>query len=172
VKTLGIAVDKTEKVIRTLTDAWKHGVVNNAEVERAISKPFWGENVDFGKPAQAVYDLLTVDIEYSTFATTGTVASDKEKEDKEVTDNLNIEYIHNMVHGWVGGELGGHMSQIPVASFDPLFWLHHWYVFLFVKIVRAMPMKVADATRTLATLTASLLCGRGSTLTSGSPRVR
>ena len=22
----------------------------------------------------------------------------------------------------------GHMSDVPVAAFDPIFWLHHWYV--------------------------------------------
>ena len=25
------------------------------------------------------------------------------------------------------GGLGlGHMSDVPVAAFDPIFWLHHW----------------------------------------------
>ncbi|KAK2778713.1 hypothetical protein CKAH01_11639 [Colletotrichum kahawae] len=42
---------------------------------------------------------------------------------------LNLEYIHNNVHNLTGGnkwDLGmGHMSDVPVAAFDPVFWLHH-----------------------------------------------
>ena len=33
----------------------------------------------------------------------------------------NIEQIHNRVHLWVGGT----MSEIPVASYDPIFYAHH-----------------------------------------------
>ena len=35
--------------------------------------------------------------------------------------SLAIEDLHNRVHVWVGG----HMSQIPFAAFDPIFWAHH-----------------------------------------------
>lgn len=80
----------------------------------------------FGKAADVVYRLLTVPMQYSTFATTGPVPSKKSESSDDVTGDLNIESVHNNVHGWVGGENYGHMSQIPVASFDPLFWLHHW----------------------------------------------
>ncbi|KAM0229071.1 hypothetical protein ACHAPO_010226 [Fusarium lateritium] len=42
---------------------------------------------------------------------------------------LSLEYIHNNVHNIVGGSdfaTGvGHMSDVPVAAFDPIFWLHH-----------------------------------------------
>jgi tyrosinase len=40
------------------------------------------------------------------------------------------EGIHNSVHGWVGGA----MSAVPVAAYDPIFWAHHamidrlWYL--------------------------------------------
>ena len=27
--------------------------------------------------------------------------------------------------GYLGLGLG-HMSDVPVAAFDPIFWLHHW----------------------------------------------
>ena len=30
------------------------------------------------------------------------------------------EELHNRVHVWVGG----HVSQIPFAAFDPIFWAH------------------------------------------------
>lgn len=32
-----------------------------------------------------------------------------------------VEELHNRVHVWVGG----HMSQVPFAAFDPIFWAHH-----------------------------------------------
>jgi tyrosinase len=32
-----------------------------------------------------------------------------------------LEDVHNAVHVWVGGT----MSEIPVAAYDPLFWAHH-----------------------------------------------
>jgi tyrosinase len=32
-----------------------------------------------------------------------------------------LENVHDSVHVWVGGS----MSQIPIAAFDPLFWAHH-----------------------------------------------
>jgi tyrosinase len=35
--------------------------------------------------------------------------------------SAQLEDIHNNVHVWVGG----HMSDIPFAAFDPIFWAHH-----------------------------------------------
>lgn len=41
-----------------------------------------------------------------------------------------LEQVHNQVHGWVGGA----MSLIPTAAYDPIFWGHHsmvdrlWYI--------------------------------------------
>jgi hypothetical protein len=40
---------------------------------------------------------------------------------------LNCEYIHNNVHNWIGGD-AGQMCDVPVAAYDPIFFLHHWYV--------------------------------------------
>lgn len=37
----------------------------------------------------------------------------------------SLEDIHNGYHVYVGGN--GHMGRVPVAAFDPVFWLHHWY---------------------------------------------
>ena len=34
---------------------------------------------------------------------------------------VQLEDLHNRVHVWVGGT----MSEIPVAAFDPVFWAHH-----------------------------------------------
>lgn len=35
----------------------------------------------------------------------------------------SLEDIHNTYHDVCGGD--GHMSRVPVAAFDPIFWLHH-----------------------------------------------
>ncbi|KAL2824308.1 hypothetical protein BDW59DRAFT_162646 [Aspergillus cavernicola] len=99
---------------------WRHGVVNNYKVQDALKKPEWVNDSPYGQPAEMVYRLLTVPMEYSTFATTAQLS-----ENQDVASDINLEYIHNNIHGWVGGDFNGHMSQIPVATFDPLFWLHH-----------------------------------------------
>lgn len=44
--------------------------------------------------------------------------------------STRLENVHNDVHGWVGGS----MSMIPIAAYDPVFWAHHtmidrlWYL--------------------------------------------
>jgi hypothetical protein len=95
--------------------------VNNYKVQDSLKKPGWVGDAPYGQPAEMVYRLLTVPMEYSSFATTAQLS-----DDQNVASDVNIEYLHNNVHGWVGGDYNGHMSQIPVATFDPLFWLHHW----------------------------------------------
>ncbi|KAH6908113.1 tyrosinase [Coprinopsis sp. MPI-PUGE-AT-0042] len=37
---------------------------------------------------------------------------------------LSLEGIHNNVHNWTGQGFS-HMAHVPVAAFDPIFWLHH-----------------------------------------------
>jgi len=83
----------------------------------------------YGSAAELVYRLLTYPMDYPHFAT---LARDEDATSatastSKVTNDINIEFIHNNIHYWVGGN-GGHMSQIPVATFDPTFWLHHWQV--------------------------------------------
>lgn len=36
----------------------------------------------------------------------------------------SLEAIHGRYHVLIGGQ-SGHMSSVPVAAFDPMFWLHH-----------------------------------------------
>lgn len=38
-----------------------------------------------------------------------------------------LEGLHGQIHVWTGGR-GGHMSQVPWAGFDPIFWAHHCMV--------------------------------------------
>ncbi|KAH6869516.1 hypothetical protein B0T10DRAFT_418433 [Thelonectria olida] len=65
--------------------------------------------------------------------TWGTFASTKwfaESAQDISTGYMSLEYIHNNVHNLCGGSQAnkaglGHMSDVPVAAFDPVFWLHH-----------------------------------------------
>ncbi len=48
----------------------------------------------------------------------------------------SAESLHDNMHVWCGGDktspdeanvrLMGHMSHVPLAAFDPIFWIHHW----------------------------------------------
>ena len=45
------------------------------------------------------------------------------------------ENLHNNMHDWCGGDVTkpdaemisqmGHMAHVPLAAFDPIFWVHH-----------------------------------------------
>lgn len=41
----------------------------------------------------------------------------------DVSIDDSLEAVHDTVHTTVGS--GGHMSEVPYAAFDPIFWLHH-----------------------------------------------
>ncbi|KAI1819881.1 tyrosinase [Xylaria intraflava] len=105
---------------------WAEGVVNDKKVDENISEHSSITDLSYGTTAELVYRLLTYPIDYPTFATlardenetSGTASTSK------VINDINLEFIHNNIHYWVGGN-GGHMAQIPVATFDPTFWLHH-----------------------------------------------
>ena len=47
----------------------------------------------------------------------------------------SLEGLHNNYHVYIGGFTGprepmttkiGHMTCVPIAAFDPVFWIHHW----------------------------------------------
>lgn len=94
-------------------------MVKNEKVAEFMAAKSAVDEEIYGTAAEMVYRLLTYPLKYSQFAT---MAID---EDPRVETDVNIEFIHNNIHYWAGGD-GGHMSQIPVATFDPIFWLHHW----------------------------------------------
>ncbi|KAL9050230.1 MAG: hypothetical protein Q9162_006765 [Coniocarpon cinnabarinum] len=57
------------------------------------------------------------DINYTTFSTDA-------YDPKQAPQNWSsLEDIHNSIHVLTGGH--GHMSRVPSAAFDPIFWLHH-----------------------------------------------
>ncbi|KAJ5253116.1 hypothetical protein N7489_003526 [Penicillium chrysogenum] len=103
---------------RPTSEGWRHGVVNNRKVADAFNAHEGYNDKNHGPAAEMVYRLLTVPMDYTTFASTNPTSKDQ-----NVDEDLNIEYTHNNIHGWTGA--AGHMGNVPVASFDPLFFLHH-----------------------------------------------
>ncbi|KAI1099645.1 common central domain of tyrosinase-domain-containing protein [Jackrogersella minutella] len=81
-----------------------------------------------GSLADAVSRMFSKDYN-TTWATFASTKWWKESDKTMSTGYMSLEYIHNNVHNLSGGsslETGlGHMSDVPVAAFDPLFWLHH-----------------------------------------------
>ena len=79
--------------------------------------------------------------DYEVFATKGTQFSGQDpKQGGKILTRASgsIEGLHGTYHIMVGGwndeaidskKKTGHMSSVPVAAFDPVFWMHHWYVF-------------------------------------------
>ena len=67
---------------------------------------------------EAVYRLMVQNYlpTYNSFVSTALVNGSP-------SQYASLEGIHNNIHVWTGGK--GHMSQVPVAAFDPIFWLHH-----------------------------------------------
>ncbi|EME44704.1 hypothetical protein DOTSEDRAFT_72233 [Dothistroma septosporum NZE10] len=70
-----------------------------------------------------VYSLFTQCKDYAHFS--------NDNADSSSTQCSNsLEGIHNTVHGVAGGPgsssvSAGHMTYLPTAAFDPVFWLHH-----------------------------------------------
>ncbi|KAJ7218944.1 hypothetical protein C8J57DRAFT_1596327 [Mycena rebaudengoi] len=102
--------------------AWANGVQNVDAVAQNLQAHVWyqegTENFSIG---EAVYRLLSLKYitSYRQFATTAYYPPNKEPRDA-----LSWEGIHNNVHNWTGGDWG-HMTFPEVASFDPIFWMHH-----------------------------------------------
>lgn len=64
----------------------------------------------------ATYQLIADQSDYAPFSNTAFT-------DGRGGNYNSLENMHNMIHALVGN--GGHMSYIPYAGFDPIFWLHH-----------------------------------------------
>lgn len=68
-----------------------------------------------------LYQLFTTCTDYAYF-------SNDVADTSSTACHNSIEAIHNTVHSTAGGGgqySGGHMTYLPLASFDPIFWLHH-----------------------------------------------
>ncbi|KZT39063.1 Di-copper centre-containing protein [Sistotremastrum suecicum HHB10207 ss-3] len=116
-------------------EAWVNGVQLNDLVRDALRGADWYQN-PVGQPpkypnniSEVVYRLFSEKYfsSYLTFASTNFV------NEGGPADYLSLEAIHNNIHLWSGGggprdktnHGAGHMSIVPVAAYDPIFWLHH-----------------------------------------------
>ncbi|KZS86904.1 Di-copper centre-containing protein [Sistotremastrum niveocremeum HHB9708] len=108
----------------THDQAFINGVQNNDKVDAAFH--------DHPEVTDKVYRLLSQDYcsDYNSFATmsrgSATDATGTSKTKDVKTDWESLESVHGMAHGLIGGS--GHMGQVPVAAFDPIFWFHHCYI--------------------------------------------
>ncbi|KAI1478854.1 Di-copper centre-containing protein [Daldinia eschscholtzii] len=104
------------------SQSWEEGEVDNEMAANALATHKWykGENVPL---AEMTYRLFLPEYikSFAQFATT------KYNKDHHLTGYLNLEFIHNNVHNWTGGtdKYIGHMTEVPVAAFDPIFFMHH-----------------------------------------------
>ncbi|KAB8274760.1 common central domain of tyrosinase-domain-containing protein [Aspergillus minisclerotigenes] len=128
-------------------DVWVDGGQNWLRANLALNEHPWYQNLDGWDPVPTLQDmtfrlLTTGGLNWGEFSSTR--YDDKEEEaqpknNEQTPKNwMNLEAIHNNVHNWVGGFMfsrpgrhdlklwgAGHMSSVPVAAFDPIFWLHH-----------------------------------------------
>ena len=75
---------------------------------------------------------------YQKFVSVSNNALVINKKDGRISDAPtwgSLEGVHNAVHMLTGGlSKGGHMAQIPVSSFDPIFWLRGcFFLLLFIE---------------------------------------
>ncbi|KAI9868865.1 MAG: hypothetical protein M1813_004716 [Trichoglossum hirsutum] len=102
--------------------AFQAGTVNNGQVATNIRNHDWySESIDDPTLKDSVHRLLTYPVDYEVFATTNMNPVDAAS---NPLGYLNCEYIHNNVHNWIGGD-SGQMNDVPVAAYDPIFFLHH-----------------------------------------------
>ncbi|KAF8534625.1 common central domain of tyrosinase-domain-containing protein [Trichophaea hybrida] len=107
------------------TKSWIYGVQNWKDSNDAMQHPQWYDG-NPGSIRDAVYRLFTP----GYFSSYEAFASTVYHQTTPGSDYMSLEYVHNNIHNFTGGydidNLGaGHMSDPLVASFDPIFWLHH-----------------------------------------------
>lgn len=77
-----------EADVQSGSEGWKQGTVNNYKVQESLQQHEWMSDGPAGaKPAELVYRLLTIPMDYSTFATTAQVSPDQ-----GVENDVNLEY--------------------------------------------------------------------------------
>ncbi|KAK1689535.1 common central domain of tyrosinase-domain-containing protein [Colletotrichum godetiae] len=128
------------------------GIVNNQAVNIALQKPLWANVTNagglYGTFAEQVSRLF-VPTNFDNFAEFATTAHGGQGP----AAYLSVEMLHNCIHDFTGGvgwtpnmpPLGsenppppdvdsadpppkyayGHMTDLGLAAFDPIFWLHH-----------------------------------------------
>jgi tyrosinase len=129
-------------------EAWIHGLQRNDLVEKELRDYKWDpvnnvenddDQKDFGNMTASLRDAfyrLTTMKNFEDFATKRLFPNEEGPKEKGY-GFASAENLHDNMHGWCGGpaavidkdnncRLLGHMSHVPLAAFDPIFWLHHW----------------------------------------------
>ncbi|OCL02739.1 Di-copper centre-containing protein [Glonium stellatum] len=98
--------DEWPATLRQPSDFTVNATSQNGAVEDVLSSPG-----GFDSYRSTLYTLFTVYQGFTQFSNKGSGGSIG-----------NLESIHDFIHGTFGS---GHMGYVPVAAFDPIFWLHH-----------------------------------------------
>ncbi|KAF7537431.1 hypothetical protein G7054_g3742 [Neopestalotiopsis clavispora] len=123
---------------------WENGKQNNDGIVQNLRDYKWDpeKNIEDSGPRlgnmtaslrDAFYRLTTI-TKFEDFATKRAPGHGaKEPTEKDFAFD-SAENLHDNLHGWCGGDrtapidnvsFVGHMSHVPLAAFDPIFWLHH-----------------------------------------------
>lgn len=115
-----------DAIARELRD-YRWDPVNNTEDERKGNLT--------ASLRDAFYRLTTIE----SFHDFGTKRAPRHGPKESISKDFafdSCESLHDGLHGWCGGgwtvaddhdiRLLGHMSHVPLAAFDPIFWVHHW----------------------------------------------
>ena len=126
---------------------WVNGNQDNEAVENKLRDYKWDpknntEDPKYGNLTaglrDAFYRVLTIK-NFEDFATKRAPGKGSDIDPNESMKDYafdSSENLHDNMHGWCGGRLDhsdnmsfhvmGHMSHVPLAAFDPIFWVHHW----------------------------------------------
>ncbi|KAF4439226.1 tyrosinase precursor [Fusarium acutatum] len=158
-RTKDISVEKKDPIdhftgLHGVRNCWKANVnLANAHVNGPDGKPRWStmeqHSKDYtwnpGSLSDAVNRMFSkgYNSNWGQFASTKWIAEGKRC---PKTGYISLEYIHNNIHNLTGGSdyaTGmGHMSDVPVAAFDPIFWLHHVQIDRLLAIWQCLNPKV------------------------------
>ena len=93
---------------------------------KAISQPaLSNENLQGSDLKATTWTIFSEASDWDSFSNESTKAADS------AGPMNSLEGVHGTVHNCTGGTVprrSGHMTSIPVAAFDPIFWLHHCQV--------------------------------------------
>ncbi|WYZ43577.1 hypothetical protein EsH8_VII_000013 [Colletotrichum jinshuiense] len=118
-------------------ESQSQGINNYESVNKAIAQHGWDNDpknpddpihkIRKHPVSDLVYRLLSNVHDWASFSSTVT---SQPRESKEWEQWISLEYIHNNLHGFIGGSGGfqggiGHMMNVPVAAYDPIFYMHH-----------------------------------------------
>ena len=93
-----------------------------------FNSPFQGNNIslvqklnkDRANSVRQIVNMISVNNTYASYRAFATNAR------TGGGPSGSLEALHNSYHNMIGD--GGHMSDVAVAAFDPIFWMHHAYV--------------------------------------------